>query len=55
MCPFCFATMAMAAAGLASAGGVAVLAVKISRRKTTDSVSNSNERMNENADLTGNA
>jgi hypothetical protein len=55
MCPFCFATMALVAAGVTSAGGVTALAVKLALRKTTNSVPNSNERMNENDDHAGKA
>ena len=33
MCPFCFATMGLVVAGVASAGGLAELAVKVSRKK----------------------
>jgi hypothetical protein len=53
MCPFCFATLALVAAGATSVGGVAALAVKLSRKKSTDS-SNSN-RSDENADDFGKA
>lgn len=54
MCPFCLATLALVAAGATSVGGVAVLAVKLSHKKTTDSVLNSN-RSNENVDDLGKA
>jgi len=33
MCPFCFATMGLIVAGAASTGGLAALAVKLSRKK----------------------
>jgi hypothetical protein len=33
MCPFCLATMALIVAGAASTGGLAALAVKMSRQK----------------------
>jgi hypothetical protein len=33
MCPFCFATMGLVVAGAVSTGGLAALAVKISRKK----------------------
>ena len=33
MCPFCLATMGLIIAGEVSTGGVAALAVKISRKK----------------------
>jgi hypothetical protein len=35
MCPFCFATMGLIVAGVASTGGLAALAVKVSRKKNT--------------------
>jgi len=34
MCPFCLATMGLIVAGAASTGGLAALAVKLSRKKT---------------------
>ena len=33
MCPFCFATMGLLVAGAVSTGGLAALAVKVSRQK----------------------
>jgi len=33
MCPFCFATMGLIVAGAASSGGLAALALKVSRKK----------------------
>jgi hypothetical protein len=33
MCPFCFATMGVFVAGVVSTGGLAALAVKVSRKK----------------------
>jgi hypothetical protein len=33
MCPFCFATMGIVFAGAVSTGGLAALAVKVSRKK----------------------
>jgi hypothetical protein len=33
MCPFCLATMGLIVAGAASTGGLAALAVKLSRKK----------------------
>ena len=33
MCPFCLATMGLIVASAASAGGLAALAVKVSRKK----------------------
>ncbi len=53
MCPFCFATLALVAAGATSVGGVAALALRLSRKKSIDS-SNPN-RSNGNADDVGKA
>ena len=49
MCPFCLATMGLVVAGAASAGGLAALAVKVSRKKNgaTEIVPNSNQRRNQ--------
>jgi hypothetical protein len=33
MCPFCFATVGLVVAGAVSTGGLAALAVKVSRKK----------------------
>jgi hypothetical protein len=46
MCPFCFATVGFVVAGAVSAGGLAALAVKLSRREKTrnETMSNVNER-----------
>jgi len=33
MCPFCFATMGLIVAGAVSTGGLAALAVKVSRKE----------------------
>jgi len=46
MCPFCFATIGFAAAGVASTGGLASLAVKMFRKKQArnESISNVSER-----------
>ncbi len=35
MCPFCLATMGIVVAGAVSTGGLAALAVKVSRKKNT--------------------
>jgi hypothetical protein len=35
MCPFCFVTMGIVVAGAVSTGGLAALAVKVSRKKNT--------------------
>jgi hypothetical protein len=49
MCPFCLATMGLVVAGAASAGGLAALAVKISRKnRTGEALPNSDERKNQN-------
>ena len=52
MCPFCFATMGLIVAGAASTGGLAALAVKLSRKKNgaAEIVPNSDERKNQNVD-----
>jgi hypothetical protein len=46
MCPFCLATLGMVVAGTVSTGGLAAIAVKLSRMKNDagESVLNSNER-----------
>ncbi len=46
MCPFCFATMGIIVAGAASTGGLAALAVKVSRKKNGagEIVANSNKK-----------
>ena len=50
MCPFCLATMGLIVAGAASTGGLAALAVKVSRKKSGagEIVPNSNQRRNGN-------
>ena len=35
MCPFCFATIGAVVAGAVSTGGLAALAVKVSRKKNS--------------------
>jgi len=48
MCPFCLATMGLVVAGAVSTGGVAALAVKVSRKNPTGEVlPNSDERKNQ--------
>jgi hypothetical protein len=49
MCPFCFASMGLVVAGAVSTGGLAALAVKVSRHKTRtkEIVPNSNQRRNQ--------
>jgi hypothetical protein len=46
MCPFCFATVGLVVAGAVSTGGLAALAVKVSRKKngTEEIVSNLNNK-----------
>ena len=51
MCPFCLATMGLIVAGAASTGGLAALAVKLSRKNRAGEVlPNSDERKNQNVD-----
>ena len=51
MCPFCFATMGLIVAGAVSTGGLAALAVKVSRKKRAGEVlPNPEERKNQNVD-----
>jgi hypothetical protein len=49
MCPFCLATVGLIVAGATSTGGLAALAVKLSRKKTGtgEIVSNSDKRRNQ--------
>jgi len=51
MCPFCFGTLGLVVAGTVSTGGLAALAVKLSRKKNNaaEPTSNTNTRSNENA------
>jgi hypothetical protein len=55
MCPFCFATLGLIVAGTVSTGGLAALAVKVSRKKnqTTEIVPSANEGSNGNANTIG--
>jgi hypothetical protein len=48
MCPFCLATMGVIVAGAVSTGGLAALAVKVSRKKNESEqiVSNLNNKEN---------
>ena len=51
MCPFCLATMGLVVAGAVSTGGLAALAVKVSRKnRTGELLPNSDERENKNVD-----
>ena len=45
MCPFCFSTLGLVVAGTVSTGGLAALAVKLSRKKNqaAESILNSNK------------
>jgi hypothetical protein len=51
MCPFCFATMGLVVAGAVSTGGLAALAVKVSRHKhiAREIIPNPNERSSQDA------
>jgi hypothetical protein len=46
MCPFCFGTLGLVVAGTVSTGGLAALAVKLSRKKNnaSDPSSNTNHK-----------
>ena len=46
MCPFCFATVGLVVAGTVSTGGLAALAIKMSRKKknSTEVTQNTNEK-----------
>ena len=48
MCPFCLSTMGLILAGAASTGGLATLAVKMSRKE--NQVLNRKERKNDHGD-----
>ena len=55
MCPFCLAAVGLAVAKAASAGGLAAVAVKLSRKndnatEISNPNSNSNERSNPNVE-----
>jgi len=52
MCPFCFATLGLVVAGTVSTGGLAAIAVRLSRRKNDagESIPNSNERSGPDVD-----
>jgi hypothetical protein len=49
MCPFCMASVGLIVAGTVSTGGLAALAVKLSRKNKpeTQIIPNSNERSNQ--------
>jgi hypothetical protein len=50
MCPFCFGTLGLVVTATVSSGGLAALAVKLSRKKSNVArpTSNTNARSNEN-------
>ena len=51
MCPFCYATMGLIVAGTVSTGGLAALAMKVSRKNRAGEVlPNSDKRKNQNVD-----
>jgi hypothetical protein len=52
MCPYCFSTLGLIVAGTVSTGGLAALAVRVSRKKDSAAETNSkaNERSNENGE-----
>jgi hypothetical protein len=51
MCPFCLSTMGLVVAGAVSSGGLAALAVKVTRKNRTGEVlPSSEERKNQNVD-----
>ena len=52
MCPFCFLNLGLVVAGTVSTGGLAALAVKMSRKKNfaTATNANANERSNEDGE-----
>jgi hypothetical protein len=51
MCPFCISTVGLIVASAVSTGGLAALAVKVSRNNRTGEVlPNSDERKNQNVD-----
>lgn len=46
MCPFCYATLGLVVAGTVSTGGLAALAIKLSRKKNhaAQTISNTKEK-----------
>jgi hypothetical protein len=48
MCPFCLSTVGLIVAGSVSTGGLAALAVKLSRKKSSGVNPNSNEGSSSN-------
>jgi hypothetical protein len=51
MCPFCLATMGLIVAGAASTGGLAALAVKVSRKRTEQKKSSQTQIIRRNQDV----
>jgi len=47
MCPFCFTTLGLVVAGTVSTGGLAALAVKVSRKKNQAAETNTNTQEKE--------
>jgi hypothetical protein len=52
MCPFCISTIGLLVAGAVSSGGLATLALKVSRKKgsSTETIPTSNKRSNHDVD-----
>jgi hypothetical protein len=48
MCPFCITTLGLVVAGTVSTGGLAALAVKVSRKKDHAAETTSNAKEKEN-------
>jgi hypothetical protein len=50
MCPFCLSTLGLVVAGTVSTGGLAAIAVKLTRKMNhaAETTSNENERSSEN-------
>jgi len=47
MCPFCFSTLGLLVAGTVSTGGLAALAVKVSRKKNPEAETTTNAKEKE--------
>jgi hypothetical protein len=47
MCPFCFATLGLVVAGTVSTGGLAALAITVTRKKNHPSEANPNPEKKE--------
>jgi hypothetical protein len=50
MCPFCLSTLGLVVAGTVSTGGLAALAIKVSRKKNhgAETIPNAKERSDKN-------